>query len=391
MPQDKNSEDKDKQTVAIAKASSADKDEKKEEKEEKKEEEKKTNGVKDSTEEPIQLVIDKEALKKLKLVVVAYSHVEREWFPTQESYEAEVEVEERAAQVITRLKELGIEAKGQPGNQYFFTNLLVDQPTLVLNLVDTFKGKDRLQTSVPAALELANINYTGAGIEGLVIGNDRNLTKRLLVAYDIPTPTFQFIRRVGTAIQDDLGLPLIVKLNESGGSVGIDNEAVKETVKDAQKKVDDMITTYKIPVIVERFIDGPEITVAVFDDGSKRHVLMGEKVFRIKPDGKHFFTSLESYRDPLAYKYKKVDEPIRSKIEKLAIRAFNGLYHIDYAKFDIRLDDSTNTPYFTDSNPNTAFGPDPGLPFTEIMKFHGITFDDVLLSLLSKYAKDIKD
>lgn len=339
----------------------------------------------------IELSIDREALKKIKLVVVAYSHVEREWFPTQEAYEAEIEVEDRAAQVIGKLKSLGIESRGHPGNQYFLTNLLVDKPDIVINLVDTLKGKDKLQTSVPAALELSSFLYTGAGLEGLVIGNNRNLTKRLLLAYDIPTPPFQYIRRAGTSVQEDLGLPLIVKLNESGGSVGIDNHAVKETVRDAQKKADEMISTYKMSVLVERFIDGPEVTVVVFDDGSKRHVMMGEKVFKFIPDDKHAFTSIESYDVPNAYKFKPVEAgPLRDKLEKLAIRAYNGLSHNDYAKFDIRVDRSTNTPYFTDSNPNTAFGPDPGLPFTEVAAMHGLTFDEILLSLLSKYAKLIK-
>lgn len=338
----------------------------------------------------ITLQIEKEALKKFRLITVAYSHVEREWFPTKGAYEAEIEVEERAQEVVDQVKELGIEAKGSPGNQYFLTNLLVDNPDLVINLVDTLRGVDRLQTSVPAALELANIPYTGAGMEGLVIGNDRNLTKRLLMAYDIPTPAFQFIRRVGTAVDESLGLPLIIKLNGTGGSVGIDNHAVKETLKQAQTRVDQMVMTYKMPIVIEQFIDGPEITVCVFDDGQRKHVFMGQKAFRKKPDGKHYFTSLESYEDERAYTYKQVEEPVRTKIARLAIRAFRGLHHKDYAKFDIRYNEQTNTPYFTDSNPNTAFGPDTGLPFTEVAAMHGISFQDLLASLLSKYGKELK-
>lgn len=338
----------------------------------------------------ISLQTDKEALKKLRLIIIAYSHVEREWFPTDEAYEAEIEVEKRAQEVAKEIEKLGFKAKCLPGNQYFLTNLLVDKPDLVINLVDTFKGKDVLQPSVPAALELANIPYTGAGLEGLVIGNNRNLTKRLLRAYDIPTPPFQFIRRAGTLVLPELGLPLIVKLNGSGGSVGIDNTAVKDNLKDAQKKVDEMIGIYKMPLIVERFIDGPEITVGVYDDGQKNHVFMGQKVFKRKPDGKHYFTSLESYRDPDAYTYKLVEEPLQSKISQLAVRAFNGLHHKDYAKFDIRYEESTNTPYFTDSNPNTAFGPDKGLPFTEVASLYNLSFQDLLTSLLSKYGKEIK-
>ncbi|HAI22794.1 TPA: hypothetical protein DCP77_04020 [Candidatus Collierbacteria bacterium] len=335
------------------------------------------------------LRVDKEALKNLGLVVVAYSHVEREMFPTEEAYYAEVEVEDRAKEVAERIEKMGVQVKTLPGDPYFLTNLLVDKPSLVLNLVDTLKGMDRLQTSVPAALELSNLPYTGAGMEGMVIGNNRNLTKRLLMAYGIPTPAFQFIRRSNTAIRDDLGLPLIVKLNESGGSVGIDNHAVKETIKDAQRKVNKMVSTYKIPVIVEQFIDGPEVTVVVFDDGAKKSVFMGQKVFRKKTDGKHYFTSFESYDDIKAYTYKSVEEPLASKISQLAIRAFRGLQHKDYAKFDVRVDSETNIPYFTDSNPNTAFGPDMGLPFTEVLAMYGISFDEVLASLLSKYARTI--
>src|SRR5258708_1321982 len=337
----------------------------------------------------IKLQTDTAALKKLNLIAVAYSHVERDWFPTQEAYEAEVEVEERAKDVVDRLLRLGFAAKGYPGDQYFLTNLLVDKPNVVINLVDSLRGKDRLQTSVPAALELSSIPYTGAGMEGLIIGNNRNLTKRLLLSYDIPTPSFQFVRRAGTAIEEELGTPLIVKLNESGGSVGIDNKAVKETLKEAQKKIDDMVTTYKIPVIVERFIDGPEITVVVYDDGAKKHVFMGQKIFKKKPDGKHYFTSQESYDDLDAYRYKVVEDPMREKVAKLAVRAFNGFVHKDYAKFDILVCESTGTPYFTDSNSNTAFCPDKGLPFTEVLHLHGVTFDSVLLSMLIKYYKNL--
>ena len=357
---------------------------------EKQDEEKETAVVPKSRKKS-KIRVDKAALKKIGLVVVAYSHVEREFFPTQESYEAEVEVEERAAEVVERIKKMGIPVKSLPGDQYFLTNLLVDQPDIVLNLVDTLKGKDRLQTSVPAALELSNVLYTGAGMEGMVIGNNRNLTKRLLMAYGIPTPAFQFIRRAGTAVDETLGLPLIVKLNESGGSVGIDNKAVKETAKEAQKKVDEMITTYRIPVIVEQFVDGPEVTVVVFDDGTRKRVYMAQKVFRIKPDGKHFFTSFESYDDAKSYTYKHVEEPLAGKIEQLAIRAFNGLAHKDYAKFDVRVDAETSIPYFTDSNPNTAFGPDMGLPMTEVLAMHGVSFDEVLSGMLTRYAKQIED
>jgi D-alanine-D-alanine ligase len=339
----------------------------------------------------VKLAIDREAMKKIKLVAVAYSFIEREWFPTEEAYQAELEVETRALEVVAELNKLGIPAKGYPGDLYFTTNLLVDQPDLVLNLVDTLRGRDALQTSVPAALELSNTPYTGAGLTGLVIGNNRNLVKQMMIANKIPTPPYQFIHRKGTSVEEQIGLPLIVKLNESGGSVGIDNHAVKETRENAQKQVDELIGKYKVPVMVEKFIDGLEITVVVLVDYERKHVYLGQKVFGFNPDGKHSFTSLESYGKKDSYQYQLVEDPkLARKITRYAEQAFTVLHNHDYAKFDVRVDGQSGKPYFIDANPNTAFGPSMGLPLTEVLTLYKITFSDVLASLISKYARKIE-
>jgi hypothetical protein len=119
---------------------------------------------------------------------------------------------------------------------------------------------------------------------------------------------------------------------------------------------------------------------------------MGQKVFGIRPDGKHEFTSRESYNHLNAYQYVPVQDPdLVKKLEHFLSRCFSLLHNRDYVKYDIRVDGSTGTPYFTDCNPNTAFGPDPGLPFTEVLDtLYGVKFEKVLASLLSKYARKIK-
>jgi D-alanine-D-alanine ligase len=172
--------------------------------------------------------------------------------------------------------------------------------------------------------------------------------------------------------------------------VGIDNKAVKETYPAVQKKVEQMFEAYKIPVIVEQFVNGPEITAVVYDDGRKKYTFLGQKVFHVKPDGKHDFTSLESYENIRAYTYKVPDQAVQDKVQPLANRAFDMLGCRDYAKFDIRYDDATSTPYFIDCNPNTAFGPDNGLPMTEVLGLHGIKFTYMLKSLLSKHARSVQ-
>jgi D-alanine-D-alanine ligase-like ATP-grasp enzyme len=130
----------------------------------------------------------------------------------------------------------------------------------------------------------------------------------------------------------------------------------------------------------------------VFEDSRRKHVFLGQKSFRVKPDGKHEFTSMENYGSKRPYYFTSVQNPeLAKKIEGYATRAFGVLHNKDYAKFDIRVDANTGTPYFIDCNPNTAFGPALGLPLTEILEtVYGIKFEKVLAALLSKYAKKIK-
>jgi len=334
----------------------------------------------------IKLNIDTDALKKIKLVAVAYSYIEREFFPTEEAYIAENEVEERSQQVLEEIKKLGLDVKAYPADQYLLTNIIVDRPDVIVNLVDTVRGRDRLGSTIPAFLEYANVQFTGCSTTGMVIGSNRHLFKELLEHNQIPTPEYKFIKDLRSNTPPSFEPPYIVKLNESGGSMGIDNHAVKETAAQVQKKVETLQGKYKIPVLIEKFIDGPELTGVVFDDGKTHHVFLAQKNFNLQPDGKHDFTSQESYDIPNAYKFELVEEQLNKKVTELCAKAFEILRFSDYAKFDIRVDKNDMTPYFIDCNPNTALGPG-DQPMTEVMALYGIEFKDILASLLSKHAK----
>ncbi len=335
----------------------------------------------------LKLNVDTEALKQIKLVAVAHSDVQEEFFPNKEAYEAEAEVLDRAKQIMEECKKLGLESKAYPADQYLLTNILVDRPDVIVNLVDTVRGKDKLASTIPAFLEYANIPFTGCGITGMVIGSNRHMFKELLEHNGIPTPEYKFIKDLRSNTPPSFDPPYIVKLNESGGSMGIDNKAVKENANQLMKKVEDLQNAYKIPVLVEKFIDGLELTGVVFDDGKTRHVFLANKKFKLKPDGKHAYTSIESYEVDNAWKYEPVEGELEKKVSDLCIKAFDVLRFTDYAKFDIRVDETDMTPYFIDCNPNTALGPG-DQPMTEVMAMYGIDFPDILASLLSNHVKN---
>jgi D-alanine-D-alanine ligase len=335
----------------------------------------------------VKLNVDADTLKQIKLVAVAYSEIKEEYFPTQDAFVAEKEVEDRAQQIMEECKKMGLETKGYPADQYLLTNILVDHPDVIVNLVDTVRGKDKLASTIPAFLEYANIPYTGCGVTGMVIGSNRHLFKELLEQNGIPTPQYKFIRDLRSNTPPSFEPPYIVKLNESGGSMGIDNHAVKETANQLSKKVEELQNAYKIPVLVEKFIDGLELTGVVFDDGKTRHVFLANKKFKLKPDGRHAFTSIESYDVDNAWKYEPVEEELEKKVSDLCLKAFEVLRFSDYAKFDIRVDEADMTPYFIDCNPNTALGPG-DQPMAEVMGMYGVEFNDILASLLTNHVKN---
>jgi hypothetical protein len=73
-------------------------------------------------------------LKKPRLVGVAYSHVVSAYFPAEEAYQAEQEVEERAAQVLEVMYQSGIPGRQYSADEHFLTNLLVwSQPGSALH------------------------------------------------------------------------------------------------------------------------------------------------------------------------------------------------------------------------------------------------------------------
>ena len=69
---------------------------------------------------------------------------------------------------------LSIKVRAYRADRYLISKPLVDQRGLILNLADTLRDRDDLQTSIPGALELANSRTPAPGCAGWS-SEDRNL------------------------------------------------------------------------------------------------------------------------------------------------------------------------------------------------------------------------
>ncbi len=120
-------------------------------------------------------------------------------------------------------------------------------------------GTNAEDGALQGLLELLHIPYTGSGIQASAICMDKQMTKRILEAAGIRTPKGQLLSSIDDAVT--LGLPLIVKPNEQGSTVGLSFVEKREELCPALKRA----FSYDSRVLVEEWIRGTEISTPVLD------------------------------------------------------------------------------------------------------------------------------
>ena len=323
-----------------------------------------------------------------KKIAVLYSDVKRSYFPTEVQYITEMDARDEAKAVSSYLEKLKVSTILLPGNDSLPRKLRTQKPEMVINLVDSIKGNEALQSSIPGVLELLEIPYTGADILGLSLVTNKFLIKKLLQQSGIPVPNYQLFNSCNDLLDPNLRFPLISKLNEIHGAVEITQDAVSDNEKHLRERLKFLISTYKQPALVEEFIVGREVT-AILLEGLNKKVYLAEKVFnKDKEDNKYVFSTFEDQWLKKGYEsfhYSKFSDPVLREYVK---KAFDTTRMYDYGKFDIRIDQSGRY-FFIDSNTNPAFGPkECDVAISVILDLYGISFQEILKRLMLNTVRD---
>lgn len=142
------------------------------------------------------------------------------------------------------------------------------RPAVVFNAMHGAYGEDG---RLAAVLEVLGIPYTGSGVLAAALTLDKAAAKRVLLGAGIPTPkarvyrAFERRRDLAGEIAAAFSFPVVVKAASQGSSLGV---AVASCAKDLPGALEEAFR-YGEEAVVEEFIDGPEITVAVWGDGVK--------------------------------------------------------------------------------------------------------------------------
>jgi D-alanine-D-alanine ligase len=321
-------------------------------------------------------------------IAIVRSDVKREYFPTEDAYLSEQECIARAEVVKKEVENLGIVCDIVVADDFLSERLAALKPNLCINFTDSVRGHMPSCAGIPTTFDLLGIPYVGANTLCLSLNCNKYLTKTLLEAWELPTPQYQLFHKPTQEIDYELRYPLILKLNEEHGSVGISEKSVVTNEKELRAQLEYLISTYRQHVLAEEFIeDGRELTALALESDNLR-VFISERVY--EPITKRFklvtfeFNYSEHFGLNPQWEHRQfIDHGghLRSDIRK----AFEILKMDDIARFDVMLDKYGNH-YIIDCNSNPSFGPEEAV--ASIAKVNGKTFQDVLVTILRRNMMD---
>jgi len=244
--------------------------------------------------------------------------------------------------------------------QLFIKDYEKNKPDIVFNLVEIFKDQPRLEMSFTGIFELLGVAYTGAPPMALGTCQNKSLTKRILSSLNIRTPRYKIIKNMDRSFRLGLRYPLIVKPVLEDASVGIDDDAIVYNADTLKKRVEYVLNSFKQSALVEEFILGRELNVAVFGDKDPKVLPISEIDFSNMPDNLHPIVSFQAKWDPQHEAYHKtipicpaiLPDKTRIEAENMALQCFRAVGCRDYARVDMRLSKEDNKLYVLEVNPN---------------------------------------
>ena len=135
------------------------------------------------------------------------------------------------------------------------------EPDAVFNALHGQWGEDGC---VQGLLEVMGVPYTHSGVLASSLAMDKQRAKAVFEDNGIPSPEGKIVSRAEAARGDVMPAPYVIKPNAQGSSVGV------FIIREGDNRPPEELTSRKWAlgedVLVERFIPGRELTVAVMGD-----------------------------------------------------------------------------------------------------------------------------
>ncbi len=249
---------------------------------------------------------------------------------------------------------------------------------VVFPLVHGVNGEDG---TLQGLLELAAVPYVGAGVAASALGMDKALQKTFFRHHDFPVADDAQLlvsqwrsdrQNVIRAAEATIGYPCFVKPANSGSSIGTSKARSREDLEEPIAEA----FRYDRKVLVEAFIDGREIEVAVLGNDEPEASSVGEITFR-----NEFYDYQAKYDDPATKLQIPADIPdvIADQVRTMATEAYKSIDCAGFARVDFFLT-SDERIYLNELNTIPGFTPMSMYP--KLWEHDGLSYGDLITRLI---------
>ena len=240
---------------------------------------------------------------------------------------------------------------------------------LAFNVIHGTFGEDG---QLQGLLDKLGVPYTGAGTASSRLAFDKNLAKTAFIAHHVPTPRAEIVDVSGGPRLPSMAAPFVVKPPREGSSVGVHIVRCQE---DAQAAMADA-ARYGNDILVEQFIEGKELTVAILNDAALPVVHIAPRDGFYDMANKYPWLSGSAGSD--YYCPAALDPATTRLVQNAALAAHRALGIEIYSRVDVLLD-AANRPFVLEANTI------PGMTETSLLPkaaaAAGISFPNLCLTI----------
>lgn len=262
-----------------------------------------------------------------------------------------------------------------------------DKWDIVFNICEGMYGIGR-EAQVPALLDAWNIPYVFSDPLVLSLTLHKAMTKRVVRDAGIPTADFRVVYSAEETANVDLDFPLFAKPLAEGTGKGIDGNSVISNPEELLTVVNDLLTRFNQPVLVERFLSGREFTVGITGTGNNASVTGTMEILLNERAEKDVYSYLNKEECDSYVEYKAPEREIAERCEKVALDAWRLLECQDGGRVDIRCDEK-GEPNFIEVNPLAGLHPvHSDLPI--LSRLNGISYPELIERIMSSALEKLK-
>ena len=280
-------------------------------------------------------------------------------------------------EIIKSLRSLNYEVIDIDADPSLLKEINYHKPNVIFNALHGTWGEDG---EVQKILEASKVPYTHSGIESSQIAMDKFKSGKIFKRHNFSHPRSLLCSLTDLIGSNPMNYPYVIKPNNNGSSVGVvminseleKNDYIKKGIsgRTCSEESDKLL--------IQEFIDGPEIQVAIYGNGKSDSIEIVPKNKFYDYESKYFDNGATQHIIPPRLDNKKIDE-----VNELGLKAHKILKCRGISRSDFILDKETGNFFILEINTQPGMTPTSLVP--EIAKYHGISFDS-LIDWISKDA-----